>query len=135
MQSLIEIVNNPSQSLKNNEKRWNGYLSDVLRDDMKPEYDRIAVKAIMTLISNWRTHREGLLHDGVIPSHAVDYFVGFWAWDSWRFSAAMSRFAPELAKNNIRAMFDYQLPDGMIIDCIYTDSHENNARDSKPPLV
>ena len=32
-------------------------------------------------------------------------------------------------------MFDYQLPDGMIIDCIYTDPAENNARDSKPPLV
>ena len=32
-------------------------------------------------------------------------------------------------------MFDYQQPDGMIIDCIYTNSAENNARDSKPPLV
>ena len=32
-------------------------------------------------------------------------------------------------------MFDYQQPDGMIIDCIYTDPSENNARDSKPPLV
>ena len=32
-------------------------------------------------------------------------------------------------------MFDYQQPDGMIIDCIYTDPAENNARDSKPPLV
>lgn len=32
-------------------------------------------------------------------------------------------------------MFDYQLPDGMIIDCIYTNSADNNARDSKPPLV
>lgn len=102
---------------------------------MKPEYDRIAVKSVVTLISNWRTHREGLLHEGVIPSHAVGYFIGFWAWDSWRFSAALASFAPELAKNNIRAMFDYQLPDGMIIDCIYTNSAENNARDSKPPLV
>lgn len=65
---------------------------------MKPEYDRIAVKSAVTLISNWRTHREGLLHEGVIPSHAVGYFVGFWAWDSWRFSAALASFAPELAK-------------------------------------
>lgn len=32
-------------------------------------------------------------------------------------------------------MFDYQQPDGMVIDCIYTDPSENNARDSKPPLV
>ena len=33
---------------------------------MKPEYDRIAVKAVTTLISNWRTHRGGLLHEGII---------------------------------------------------------------------
>ncbi len=102
---------------------------------MKPEYDRIAVKSIVTLISNWRTHRGGLLHEGVVPSHAVGYFVGFWAWDSWRFAAALAKFNPELARNNIRAMFDYQLPDGMIIDCIYTNPSENNGRNSKPPLA
>lgn len=28
-----------------------------------------------------------------------------------------------------------RLPGGMIIDCIYTDPTENNARNSKPPLV
>lgn len=132
---IMEMLDKPESAVAANLERWNGYLDKVLRDDMKPEYDRIAVKSVMTLLSNWRSHREGLLHDGVIPSHAVHYFVGFWAWDSWRFSAAMSRFAPELAKNNIRAMFDYQQPDGMIIDCIYTDPAENNARDSKPPLV
>lgn len=79
--------------------------------------------------------RGGLLHDGIIPSYAVGYFVGLWAWDSWRFCAGAASFDSELAKNNIRAMFDYQQPDGMIIDCIYTDPAENNARDSKPPLV
>lgn len=134
-QHIQFLLNNPKEELAQNTARWNGYLQNVLRDDMKPEYDRIAVKSVVTLISNWRTHREGLLHEGVIPSHAVGYFIGFWAWDSWRFSAALASFAPELAKNNIRAMFDYQLPDGMIIDCIYTNSAENNARDSKPPLV
>jgi len=118
-----------------NAERWEGYLTKILRTDMKPEYDRIAVKAVTTLISNWRTHRGGLLHEGIVPSHAVGYFVGFWAWDTWRFSAGTAKFDPELAKNNIRAMFDYQQPDGMVIDCIYTDPSENNARDSKPPLV
>ena len=32
-------------------------------------------------------------------------------------------------------MFDYQQPNGMIIDCIYPDASENNYRDSKPPLA
>lgn len=135
LQKSMNILNDQHICLLENEKRWNGYLTKVLRADMDPEYDRIAVKSVVTLISNWRTHRGGLLHEGVVPSHAVGYFVGFWAWDSWRFSAALAKFNPELAKNNIRAMFDYQLPDGMIVDCIYTDPSENNGRDSKPPLV
>lgn len=129
------ILNNYQAKLEENKERWDGYIQSVLRDDMDYAYDRIAVKAVVTLISNWRTHRGGLLHEGIVPSHAVNYFVGFWAWDTWRFAVAASRFHPELAKNNIRAMFDYQQDDGMIIDCIYTDSSENNARDSKPPLV
>lgn len=135
LQKAQLALSNPDEGLKANKERWEGYLNKILRKDMKPEYDRIAVKAVVTLVSNWRTHRGGLLHEGIVPSHAVNYFVGFWAWDSWRFSAALAKFDPELAKNNIRAMFDYQQPDGMIIDCIYTDPAENNARDSKPPLV
>lgn len=135
LQTCTNLLNRPQEALKANDERWEGYLNKALRTDMKPEYDRIAAKAITTLISNWRVHRGGLLHEGIVPSHAVGYFVGFWAWDSWRFSAGTAKFDPELAKNNIRAMFDYQQPDGMIIDCIYTDPTENNARDSKPPLV
>lgn len=135
LQNLPNLLNNPEKALQANAERWEEYLTKILRTDMKSEYDRIAVKAVTTLISNWRTHRGGLLHEGIVPSHAVGYFVGFWAWDTWRFSAGTAKFDPELAKNNIRAMFDYQQPDGMVIDCIYTDPSENNARDSKPPLV
>mgnify|MGYP001089817977 FL=1 len=135
LQKAQLALSNPQEGLKANKERWEGYLTKILRKDMKPEYDRIAVKAVVTLISNWRTHRGGLLHEGIVPSHAAYYFVGFWAWDTWRFSAALAKFDPELAKDNIRVMFDYQQPDGMIIDCIYTDPAENNARDSKPPLV
>ena len=134
-QRNITLLQAPQEACRENLDRWNGYIKSVLRSDMPHNYDRIAVKAVVTLLSNWRTNREGLLHEGIVPSHAVSYFIGYWAWDSWRFSAALAGFAPDLAKNNIRAMFDYQLPDGMIIDCIYTDVSENNARDSKPPLV
>lgn len=134
-QGAVAMLGDPEQVVEANSARWEGYLSRVLRDDMPHEYDRVAVKSVVTLMSNWRAARGDLLHEGVIPSHSVTYFTGFWAWDSWRFSAALARFAPELARNNIRAMFDYQQPDGMVIDCIYTDSRWNNARDSKPPLA
>ncbi len=132
---ILTLLDDPGAALADNRKRWEGYLAATLRDDMPADYDRIAVKSMTTLASNHRAARGGLLHDGIIPSHAVGYFIGLWAWDSWRFCAGAANFDPELAKNNIRAMFDYQQPDGMVIDCIYTDPAENNARDSKPPLV
>lgn len=129
------LLANPDEALMANEGRWNGYLQKVIRTDMPAEYNRVAVKSIVTLLSNWRAKRGAVYHDGIVPSHAVNYFIGCWAWDCWRFSAAMASFFPELAKDNIRVMFDYQQPDGMIIDCIYPDASENNARDSKPPLA
>lgn len=125
----------PEKYRKETAKRWDGYLDKVLRPDMPAEYSRVAVKAVVTLIANWRSARGDLFHDGVVPSHAVGYFVGFWGWDSWKHAVALARFAPQLAKDQVRAMFDYQTDDGMIIDCIYSDASENNARDSKPPLA
>jgi len=132
---VTDILNHPVQYHYKHHEIWDGYLNKVIRQDMPEEYNRIAVKAVMTLITNWRSRRGGLLHDGVIPSHAAGYFIGFWAWDSWKHAVALSYFAPQLAKDQVRAMFDYQLEDGMVIDCIYTDINENNARDSKPPLA
>lgn len=118
-----------------NVKRWNKYLDTILRDDMPDKNDRVAAKSLVTLISNWKVSRGGLLHEGMVPSHAVGYFMGYWAWDTWKFAVPLAKVTPELAKNMIRSMFDYQLEDGMIIDCIYADSSENNPRDSKPPLA
>lgn len=135
LQKATVVLNQPKRYMEENNKRWDNYLNKVLRPDMPEEYNRIAVKSVVTLIANWQTHKGGLLHEGIVPSHAVGYFMGFWAWDSWKTSVALARFAPEIAKNNVRATFDYQLPDGMVIDCIYSNPEENNARDSKPPLA
>ncbi|MDO4497422.1 MAG: trehalase family glycosidase [Bacteroidales bacterium] len=134
-QSADKVLKQPKQHIDAHHERWNGYLRSILRTDTPQEFNHVAVKSVVTLISNWRTRRGSLLHDGIVPSHAVGYFVGFWAWDCWKFSVALAHFEPELAKNNIRAMFDYQQPNGMIIDCIYVDPSENNYRDSKPPLA
>lgn len=132
---LQDMMAHPDVYITKHNERWSGYLKSVLRPEMPNEYHRIAVKAMVTLLTNWRASRGDLLHDGVIPSHAMDYFIGFWGWDSWKHAVALSLFEPELAKNQVRAMFDYQTPEGMIIDCIYTDKNENNERNSKPPLA
>lgn len=127
------ILNKPLNFIAQSKNRWNNYLTKVLRTDMPTKYDRIAVKSVVTLISNWRSPKGDLLHEGVLPSHA--YFLGYWAWDSWRHSFVLARFAPELAKNQIRAMFDYQTNDGMIVDCVFSNKTKNNPLDSKPPLA
>jgi putative isomerase len=92
----------------------------------------LAEKCIFTLLNNRQGPEGGLKHEGVYPSYTG--FTGFWAWDSWKQAYALAGVAPELSKNNIRAMFDYQDSCGMIADCIFIDTTENNYRDTKPPL-
>lgn len=122
-----------------NRARWRGYLDHVATAQLPGVPDatarHVALKAVQTLIGNWRAARGDLRHAGVIPSYSNPDFNGFWAWDSWKHAAALARFAPALARDQMRAMFDYQQPDGMVIDCIYLDRKDNNRRNSKPPLA
>ncbi len=115
--------------------RWMNYIDSNTRPELTMGEHRIMVKSMMTLMSNWRSAKKELKHDGVVPSHVADYFVGFWAWDSWKHAVALAQIDPALAKDQVRAMFDFQDSVGMIADCIYTDHRENNYRDSKPPLA
>jgi len=136
---LTDAFNNPEKHFTKNNVRWNGYLKKIFKENNKwnidSSYRKIAVKSLLTLINNWKCPTGSLYHDGIVPSYNVGYFNGFWAWDSWKHAAALARFAPELAKNQIRSMFDYQDNFGMIADCIFADSTENNWRDTKPPLA
>lgn len=122
-----------------NRARWAGYLKSAEASHVAGLSDevarRVAVKAMITLLGNWRAARGDLHHDGVIPSYSNPDFNGFWAWDSWKHAAALAKFAPELARDQMRAMFDYQAADGMVPDCLYLDKANNNWRDTKPPLA
>lgn len=122
-----------------NRERWAGYLKSAASSHLPGLPDdvarRVAVKAMLTLLGNWRAARGDLHHDGVIPSYSNPDFNGFWAWDSWKHAAALAHFAPALAREQILAMFDYQAADGMVPDCVYLDKANNNWRDSKPPLA
>jgi putative isomerase len=122
-----------------NRARWNGYLQAIKPSHVPGVPDataqRIALKAVQTLIGNWRAARGDLRHDGVIPSYSADYFNGFWAWDSWKHAVALAHFAPDLARDQMRAMFDYQAANGMVADSVYLDAKENNWRNTKPPLA
>ncbi|RUT79702.1 MGH1-like glycoside hydrolase domain-containing protein [Ancylomarina longa] len=122
-----------------NKIRWNGYLSKALESKnpllRKAENRKLAVKCVETLLTNWRSAAGDLKHDGVFPSAAYQGFYGFWSWDSWKQAVALAHFQPQLAKSNIRSLFDYQDKMGMVADCIYFDASENNWRDTKAPLA
>lgn len=127
------------KAYQNNRSRWREYINlQLAKIKYKPENDTIqmiAVKSVCTLIHNWRAPLRDILHDGICPSVQVHYFNGFYSWDSWKHAVALANFAPELAKNQIRAMFDYQNEQGMVADCIERDKKYNNCRNTKPPLA
>ena len=123
--------------LKENQKRWEGYINSILKRPtpyLQSDRNRKwAVKALMTLHTNWRSAAGDLKHAGVQPG--TGHFNAFWAWDSWEHATALSLFNPELAKDQMRTMFDFQTPEGMIIDLVSLYQKDNNKVCSKPPIA
>ncbi|MCK4528091.1 glycoside hydrolase [candidate division WOR-3 bacterium] len=136
-QIINKVFKNPEECFSANGNRWNGYLKVLLSTAKgwasEDAYQTIAVKCLETLIINWRSPGGDLIHAGLYPSY--QRFHGFWAWDSWKHAVALSLFEPELAKDQIRAMFDYQDKRGMVPDVIRLDKRYNNLRNTKPPLA
>ncbi|MCL3779430.1 glycoside hydrolase [Prolixibacteraceae bacterium JC049] len=134
-EAIAGYLRYPNDVLANNKERWNGYLQKTITAIDDSAKQKLAVKALQTLISNWRSPAGDLKHNGIFPSAAYHGFYGFWSWDTWKHSVALAKIHPELAKDGIRSMFDYQNEAGMVADCIYFDLKENNWRDTKAPLA
>ena len=133
--------------------RWEDYLQKTFSGhEAEISYRRAAVKTIETLMTNWQSAAGAIRHDGVVPSTSYQYFIGMWAWDSWKQAVGVCAFHPQLAKDNIRALFDYQIGQedalrpydkGTIIDCVFYNQNQErggdggnwNERNSKPPLA
>lgn len=146
-QAMVKrILQDPKTFIDASHKRWRGY------QNAKNKLDPVSVKAIETLLGNWRSPAGQLKQDVVTPSVTARWFNGAWAWDSWKHAVAMSRFAPQIAKANIDGMFEYQIAkddplrpqdEGMIVDAIFYnkdqvrggDGGNWNERNSKPPLA
>ena len=133
---IAAAFQNPEEVFSQNSQRWNSYVQQVLPEAKNDTLGQLAVKSLITLTSNWRTPAGELKHAGVFPSYAYRGFHGFWAWDSWKHAVALVQFHPELAKDQMRTMYDYQDEYGMIADCIFRDTsiEQHNWRDTKPPL-
>lgn len=154
-----EITNNVLENYKDyfekNTLRWNKYKNSINyenRFDEYEKYNKVAMKCIQTLLTNYRSSAGALKSNGIVPSMTYHWFNGVWAWDSFKQVVAVSNFDTNMAKDNIRAMFDYQIKKdddirpqdkGTIIDCVFYnkdsarggDGGNWNERDSKPPLA
>jgi len=131
---------------------FGGYLGDRIEDKeiqlarlfySKKEqlkdsiYKTPLAKTVFTLQNNWRIPAGELKYEGLFPSYHYKWFHGFWAWDSWKHAVGVAKYNSELAKNQMRTMFDYQSENGFIVDCIFRDTtiEKHNYRDTKPPLA
>ncbi len=99
-------------------------------------YAQVLAKAHLTLQNNWRVPAGEIKHEGLFPSYHYVWFNGFWSWDSWKHAVGLSHYNTDLAKKQIKLMFEFQLDDGFVADCVYRDTliEPHNWRDTKPPL-
>lgn len=99
-------------------------------------YGEVLAKSQLTLQNNWRIPAGEIKHEGLFPSYHYKWFNGFWSWDSWKHSVGLSFYNTELAKKQIKLMFEFQNEDGFVADCVYRDTtiERHNYRDTKPPL-
>ncbi|WP_063650187.1 alpha-glucosidase [Aliivibrio fischeri] len=152
---ILDIFAHPQQYLTASEQRWENYLEKGLTNpNATPAQERVAVKAMETLNANWRGAAGAMQFDSVTPSVTARWFSGnqTWPWDTWKQAYAMAHFNPEVAKDNIRAMFAYQIQaddavrpwdKGFIPDLVaYNTSPERggdggnwNERNTKPSLA
>ena len=112
---IRDILARPAWYLAASQKRWVDYLQKGLTNpDATTEQTRVAVKAIETLNGNWRSPGGAVKHNTVTPSVTGRWFSGnqTWPWDTWKQAFAMAHFNPEIAKENIRAVFSWQVKPG-----------------------
>ncbi|MGQ3664704.1 alpha-glucosidase [Citrobacter braakii] len=152
---IRDILARPSSYMLASQQRWDTYLQKGLNNpDATPQQTRVAVKAIETLTGNWRTPEGAVRHNTVTPSVTARWFSGnqTYAWDSWKIAYAMVHFNPDIAKDSIRALFDWQIQPndpvrpqdaGMILDLVTWnkiperggDGGNWNERNTKPSLA
>ncbi|WP_205334715.1 MGH1-like glycoside hydrolase domain-containing protein [Gelidibacter japonicus] len=137
-QSIANVNFDSVFEVRKSEK--NNQLKAII-ENRKPEfkddkYAGVLAKSQLTLQNNWRIPAGELTNEGLFPSYHYIGFHGFWAWDSWKHAVGLAYYDIDLAKNQMRAMFDFQSDDGFIVDCIFRDTtiEAHNYRDTKPPL-
>ena len=109
---IAHILNHPTHYMNASKARWAEYLKKGLTNlDASKDQVRVGVKSIMTLNGNWRSSAGDIKYDTVTPSVTGRYFSGSltWPWDTWKQAYAMAHFNPDVAMDNIRTVFQFQV--------------------------
>ncbi len=119
------------------EARWHDWFDRVPAVDER--YSLTYAYAWWIMANNLISPQGKVTYEAMTPSK-INY-VGLWLWDSAMHALAYRHVDAELARNQIRAMLDCQLPDGMLPDAVYdegvvsTIDHPLYAEVTKPPIL
>jgi putative isomerase len=119
------------------ESRWNDWFSRI--PPVAERFRRTYAYAWWIMANNLISPHGRVAYEAMTPSK-INY-VGLWLWDSAMHALAYRHVDPELARNQVRAMLDCQLPDGMLPDAVYDEGviaeidHPIRAEVTKPPIL
>ena len=119
------------------EERWKNWFEKL--PPVEETYVRTYTYAWWIMANNLVRPKGSIFYEAMMPSK-VNY-VGLWLWDSAMHALAFRHVDPELARNQIRAILECQLDDGMLPDAVYDDgivseiSHPIYAEVTKPPIL
>lgn len=110
---IDEILKQPEHYLSRSKLRWQEYINKATQpiSNKQPALQKLAVKSVETLIGNWRSKAGAVGFDTVSPAVTGRWFSGnqTWPWDSYKQAYALVIFNPELAKQNLNAVFEHQI--------------------------
>lgn len=107
------------------------WLRRVDRRLSKPD-QTLAKRALETLLGNLVAGKAWAPYQGIMP--ALGTYRGVWNWDSAFHAVGLSLWDPELARDQIRILFDKQLPTGALPDVIFEDG-QIVTDFTKPPVM
>jgi glycogen debranching enzyme len=119
------------------EERWKNWFDQI--PPVADTYVRTYTYAWWVMANNLVRPKGSIVYEAMMPSK-VNY-VGLWLWDSVMHALAFRHIDSELARNQIRAILEYQLPDGMLPDAVYDEGvvseidHPIYAEVTKPPIL
>ena len=119
------------------EGRWQDWFDRV--PAVAERYRDTYAYAWWMMANNLISPRGNVGYEAMMPSK--NRYVGLWLWDSAMHALAYRHVDPELARNQIRAMLQHQLADGMLPDAIFdegvvsTIDHPITAEVTKPPIM